>query len=302
MHIAEAGEGPLVLLLHGFPELWFSYRHQLEALAAAGHHAVAPDQRGYGRTESPQAIDQYTMLHLVGDIVGLLAALGEERCVVVGHDWGSPVASNLALLRQDLVRGVALLSVPFLPRGDADVLTSLTGLLGPDNYQMYFQEPGVAEAALEANVHDSMLGALLGLSGNAREVASGDTSMFLFTIPDGPLPSWLTEEDVDYFTTEFERTGFRGPLNWYRTSRANWELMGAWHHAPLLPPSLFIGGDRDPVYHWPGFSDLIPALREISMPNLTKSVVLEGCGHWIQQERPDEVNRLLIEFLSELPN
>ena len=158
MHVAEAGEGPLVLLLHGFPELWYSYRHQLEALAAAGFHAVAPDQRGYGTTDSPDEVGQFTMLHLVGDVVGLLAALGEEHCVVVGHDWGSPVAANLAVLRPDLVRGVVLLSVPYLPRGDTDVLTALTGLLGPTNYQVYFQEPGVAEAALEANVHDSMLG------------------------------------------------------------------------------------------------------------------------------------------------
>ena len=301
MHVAEAGEGPLVLLLHGFPELWYSYRHQLEALAAAGFHAVAPDQRGYGTTDSPDEVGQFTMLHLVGDVVGLLAALGEEHCVVVGHDWGSPVAANLAVLRPDLVRGVVLLSVPYLPRGDTDVLTALTGLLGPTNYQVYFQEPGVAEAALEANVHDSMLGSLFGLSGNAAELADSGTSMLPLPVPDGPLPGWLTEGDVAYFTTEFERTGFRGALNWYRTSKENWELMGAWRNAPLLPPSLFIGGDRDIVYHWPGFSDLVPILRDISMPNLTKSVVLEGCGHWTQQERPFEVNELLTEFLAHLP-
>jgi pimeloyl-ACP methyl ester carboxylesterase len=302
MHIAESGEGPLVLLLHGFPELWYSYRHQLEALAAAGYHAVAPDQRGYGTTDSPYAISEYTMLHLVGDVVGLLAALGEKDCVVVGHDWGSPVASTFGLLRPDLVRGVALLSVPYLPRGDADVLTAITGLLGPDNYQMYFQESGVAETVLEANVHDSVLGTLFGLSGDAPEVADSGTPMLPLPVPEGPLPGWLTADDVNYFTAEFARTGFRGPLNWYRTSVLNWELLGPWHNAQLLAPSLFIGGDRDIVYHWPGFSDIVPILRDISMPNLTKSVVLEGCGHWTQQERPDEVNRLLEEFLSGLPN
>ena len=304
MHVAEAGEGPLVLLLHGFPELWYSWRHQLEALARAGYHAVAPDQRGYGQTDAPEAPDQYTMLHLAGDAVGLLAALGEERCVVVGHDWGSPVASTMGLFRPDLVRGVVLLSVPYLPRGDTDVLTSLTGLLGPHNYQAYFQEPGVAEAALGADVRASTVGTLIGGSGDAPEINTLSDVSGGFGFPDTsaiPLPGWLTGEDIEYFVSEFERTGYRGALNWYRTSRLNWELMAAWHNAPLLPPSLFIGGDRDAVYNWPGFSDLIGILRELSMPNLTQAVVLQGCGHWTQQERAAEVNELLVDFLAALP-
>jgi len=303
MHIAEAGEGPLVVLCHGFPELGYSWRHQLEALAAAGYHAVAPDQRGYGQTDAPGDIHQYTLLHLAGDIVGLVQALGADRCVVVGHDWGSPVASTVGLFRPDLVRGVALLSVPYLPRGDSDQLTALTELLGPHNYQVFFQEPGVAEAALEADVRTSVVGSLIGGSGDAPEVntlsdlSAGD--MFA-NVPTDPLPGWLTPDDIDAFTTEFERTGFRGGLNWYRNSKENWELMAAWHNAPLLPPSLFIGGDRDLVLNWPGFRDLVGMLREISMPHLTKSVVLEGCGHWTQQERPTEVNELLVEFLAGL--
>ena len=304
MHVAEAGEGPLVVLLHGFPELWYSYRHQLEALAAAGFHAVAPDQRGYGQTDAPEDIDQYSMLHLAGDVVGLVAALGEGRAVVVGHDWGSPVASTVGVFRPDLVRGVALLSVPYLPRGDTDTLTALTAILGPNNYQAYFQEPGVAEAALEADVRSTVLGSLIGGSGDAPEVntlsdVSGGYAFAQAT--DTALPSWLTDEDVDYFTAEFERTGFRGGLNWYRTSKLNWELMAAWHNAPLIPPSLYVGGDRDLVLNWPGFRDLVGMLRELSMPNLTKAVVLEGCGHWTQQERATEVNELLVEFVSGLP-
>ena len=302
MHIAEAGEGPLVLLCHGFPESWYSYRHQLDALAAAGYHAVAPDQRGYGQTDAPEDVHAYTLLHLAGDLVGLVEALGGERCIVVGHDWGSPVASTLGLFRPDLVRGVALLSVPYLPRGDSDLLTSLTELLGPNNYQVFFQEPGVAEAAFEADVRASILGGLIGSSGDAPEVNTlGDiVANPPVPAPDAPLPGWLTSEDVDHFTEEFERSGFRGGLNWYRNSRQNWELMAAWHHAPLLVPSLFVGGDRDLVFHWPGFPELIGAIRDISMPNLTKAVVLEGCGHWTQQERPAEVNELLLEFFAGL--
>jgi len=304
MHIAEAGEGPLVLLCHGFPETWYSYRHQLDALAAAGYHAVAPDQRGYGQTDAPDDVHAYTLLHLAGDLVGLVGALDEERCIVVGHDWGSPVASTLGLFRPDLVRGVALLSVPYLPRGDTDQLTSLTELLGPNNYQVLFQEPGVAESLFEADVRSSILGGLIGSSGDAPQVntLADVVANPPATMPaDTPLPGWLTGEDVDHFTAEFERSGYRGGLNWYRNSRQNWELMAAWNGAPLLPPSLFVGGDRDLVFHWPGFRELIGVLREISMPNLTKAVVLPGCGHWTQQERPIEVNELLLEFFGGLP-
>jgi pimeloyl-ACP methyl ester carboxylesterase len=304
LHVAEAGEGPLVVLCHGFPESWHSYRHQLEDLAAAGYHAVAPDQRGYGQSDAPEDVRQYSLLHLAGDVVELARALGAERFAVVGHDWGSPVASTVGLFRPDLVRGVALLSVPYVPRGQTDSLTALTKLLGPDNYQVFFQEPGVAEAVLEADVRASVLGALIGASGDApqvntlSDVSGGDV---FATMADLPVPGWLTGDDVEFLTGEFERTGYRGGLNWYRNSRTNWELMAAWHEAPLLPPSLFIGGDRDLVLNWPGFRDLVGVLREFSMPNLTKAVILEGCGHWTQQERPGEVSELLVEFLDRLP-
>ena len=302
MHLAEDGEGPLVVLCHGFPELWYSYRHQLEALAAAGFHAVAPDLRGYGQTDAPNDIGDYSLLHLAGDVVGLIDALGEKPCVVIGHDWGSPVASSVGLFRPDLVRGVALFSVPYIPRGDADQLTTVTRGLGPHNYQVFFQEPGVAEAVLEADHRASVRSILIGASGDAPEVNTlDDVDGVLFEgMADAPMPDWLTDEDVDYFTSEFERTGYRGGLNWYRNSKLNWELMAPWHKAPLLPPSLFVSGDRDLVYSWPGMSNLVETLRGFSMPNLTQAVILEGCGHWTQQERPKEVNELLLEFLAGL--
>ena len=303
MHVAEAGEGPLVVLCHGFPESWHSYRHQLEALAAAGYHAVAPDQRGYGQTDAPEEIDRYSLLHLAGDVFALARAMGAERFAVVGHDWGSPVASTVGLLRPDLVRGVALLSVPYVPRGKTDSLAALTKLLGPHNYQVFFQEPGVAEAILEHDVRASVVGALIGASGDAPEVNTLSDVSGGAVYADAvhlPMPGWLTEDDVVFLTSEFERTGYRGGLNWYRNSQRNWELLAAWHHAPLLPPSLYIGGDRDLVLGWPGFRDLVEVLRDFSMPNLTKSVVLEGCGHWTQQERPVEVSELLVEFLDGL--
>lgn len=239
MHVAEEGEGPLVVLCHGFPESWYSYRHQLKALAAAGFHAVAPDQRGYGQTDGPEDIRQYSLLHLAGDIVGLVEALGADHCVVVGHDWGSPVASTVGLFRPDLVRGVALLSVPYVPRGQSDQLTSLTELLGPNNYQVFFQEPGVAETALEADVRASVLGSLIGGSGDAPEVNTlNDVSGAMFeNVAAAPLPGWLASDDVDFLTAEFERTGYRGGLNWYRNrdrTGSSWQR-GTMHRCLRLP-------------------------------------------------------------------
>lgn len=301
---AEAGEGPLVVMIHGFPESWYSYRHQLEALSKAGYHAVAPDMRGYGGTDAPADVRQYSYLHTAGDVVALATALGAGRFVVVGHDWGAPVAAHVGLFRPDLVRGVALLSVPYLPRGDTDVLTALTEALGPDNYQQFFQEPGVAEALFDADVRKSVLAWLIGISGDASEITRLDKVDASTVLPDfsmDPFPEWLTEEDVAYYTAEFERTGFRGALNWYRTSRINFDLLAPWRWAQLVAPSLFIAGDRDPVVSWPRMQALIDNLPSLSMPNLTKAVLLEGCGHWTQQERPHRVNELLLEFLSALP-
>jgi pimeloyl-ACP methyl ester carboxylesterase len=311
IHLAEAGAGPLVLLLHGFPELWYSYRHQLPALAEAGYHAVAPDMRGYGGTDSPADIGQYSLPRLAGDVIGIVNALGGEKFVVVGHDWGAPVAWTVGLFRPDLVRGVVLLSVPYLPRGDVDLLTLVTAALGPDNYQVYFQEPGLAEKAFEADVRASVLSTLIGCSGDVSEINLLDKvdpaqplaqdALGFGDLTSRPLPAWLTEEDIGYYTREFQRTGYGGGLNWYRTSKLNWELLAAWQNAPLMEPSLFVAGQRDLVVNWPVLRDeVIPVLRDLSMPNLTKSVLIQGSGHWVQQERPSQVNELLIEFLAGL--
>jgi pimeloyl-ACP methyl ester carboxylesterase len=302
MHIAEAGEGPLVLLLHGFPELWYSFRGQLGVLAEAGFHAVAPDLRGYGRTDAPPRVEDYTLLHSAGDIVGLLDALGEQECVLVGHDWGSPLAASLALFRTDLVRGLAMLSTPYFVRRDEDFLTELNCRLGPDNYQTWFQQPGEAEAVFEADVRGIVRASLLATAGEAEQVHSTAH----LDVDSGPmptfdeLPAWLTEEDIDYYAAEFSRTGYRGAMNWYRNHKANWELMAAWHQAPILVPALFVTGDRDPVMNWPGMFTEVEVTHRRLIPRLTKSVTLPGCGHWTQQERSREVNDLLLEFLAAL--
>jgi len=303
MHVAEQGTGPLVVLLHGFPESWYSWRHQLDSLAAAGYHAVAPDLRGYGGTMAPADPAVYTHLHLAGDVVGLLGDLGEGPAVVVGHDWGAPLAWNTALFRPDLVRGVAGLSVPYVPRGDVDVLTTMGVLLGESNYQAYFQHQGVAEAALEADPQRFLRRFVYAISGDNPDPA--DLSFppgadFVGTLADpAELPAWFTADDLAFYTAEFTRTGFRGALNWYRASLANHELLAPFHGAPLTVPALYVGGERDPVVNWTGMRDLI-SIMSMFVPHLTKAVLLDGCGHWTQQERPTEVDALLLEFLGGL--
>jgi pimeloyl-ACP methyl ester carboxylesterase len=304
MHIAEQGEGPLVLLCHGFPESWHSWRHQLGALADAGFHAVAPDMRGYGETDAPAAIDTYTQLHHVGDMVGLLAALDESTAVIVGHDWGAPVAWNSALLRPDLFRAVAALSVPFSPRGSHPPTQLLKAAFGDRfMYMLYFQTPGVAEAELDPDPRAVIRKMLYAISGDApvgtgfRNKAKG--AKFLDGMPDpDKLPAWLSDEDVEFYAGQFRRTGFRGGLNWYRNLDRTWELMAPWHHAQIRVPALFIAGDRDPVIGMMMKASL-DALDQ-TVPGLRKKLILPGCGHWTQQERPTEVNAELIAFLRSL--
>jgi pimeloyl-ACP methyl ester carboxylesterase len=301
MHIAEAGQGPLVLLLHGFPELWYSWRHQLPALAAAGYHAVAPDVRGYGRTDAPPDVESYTMRNHTADAVGVLDALGEKTAVVVGHDWGSPMAWDCALLYPERFPAVVALSVPYIPRSPAPP-TQLLKRMFADKffYMLYFQKPGVAEAELEADVRRTMRLLLCNVSGEGPQVTGLMQKPKDATLLDGmPEPerllSWLSEADLDYFTAEFERTGFRGGINRYRNMDRDWEELPQLAGAKVQQPALFITGDRDLVRLYTSVDPM-----KASVPNLRDVVTLAGCGHWTQQERPAEVNAALIEFLGEV--
>ena len=309
MHLAEAGVGPLVVLCHGFPESWYSWRHQLPALADAGFHAVAPDMRGYGRTDRPEAIDQYTLFHQVGDMVGLLDALGAAQAVIAGHDWGAPVAWHAALMRPDRFRGVVGLSVPFRPRGPERPTTVMPQTEDAVFYQLYFQTPGVAEAEFEHDTRGFIRSTLYSISGDMPRREA--TTMMVprqgslqarwaseFVNP-ATLPSWLTEADVDFYAGEFARTGFRGGLNWYRNIDRNWELLAPFAGALVKAPALYIAGDRDPVVAFPGMDRLIPNLAGF-VPQLRATLMLPGCGHWTQQERAAEVNAALIDFLRRL--
>lgn len=307
LHLAEQGEGPLVVLCHGFPESWYSWRHQLAALSAAGFHAVAPDMRGYGRSDRPEAIDQYTLLHLVGDMVGLLDALGADQAVIAGHDWGAPVAWHAALLRPDRFRAVIGLSVPFRPRGPVAPTSVMPRRDDALFYQLYFQTPGVAESEFERDVRQAVVKMLFSVSGDApRDAAAGGVGMvprvggFLTGMPSpAVLPSWLNAADVDFYVGEFARTGFRGGLNWYRNIDRNWELLAPFAGAKVTVPALYIAGDRDLVVAFRGMDQVIANLAN-QVPHLRGTVMLPGCGHWTQQERAAEVNAAFIDFLRQL--
>jgi pimeloyl-ACP methyl ester carboxylesterase len=306
IHAVEQGAGPLVLLVHGFPESWYSWRNQLPALAAAGFRAVAIDVRGYGRSAKPAAIEEYRIVRHVADNVGVVEALGEDTAVVVGHDWGAPIAWTSCLLRPDMFTALALLSVPYAPYGRVRPLDVL-GLLGgaEEFYMVYFQQPGRAEAEIEEDVRGWIRGMYFTASGDApaREdgrtmasVAPGGKLRDKFVVPE-KLPVWLSEDDLDFYVAEFEHGGFAGPLNRYRNMDRDWVDMAAFRHRPISAPSLFIGGDRDGPTVWgagaiAGFTETLPGLRG--------SHVLPGAGHWVQQERADEVNELLVDFLRSL--
>jgi pimeloyl-ACP methyl ester carboxylesterase len=300
MRVATQGSGPLVLLCHGFPELWCSWRAQMAALAAAGFRAAAPDMRGYGGTDAPADPAQYTMLHHAGDLVGLVHALGETEAVVVGHDWGAPAAWHAALLRPDLFRAVVGMSVPYSPPGPVDLLTALAQQGISHFYMQYFQVPGAAEAELEADVSATLRRITYSLSGDGAGGVAGmitpGTGFLHHTEDPAVMPPWVNAEDLAYATDEFQRTGFRGGLNWYRAIRASWELLAAWRNLPIRQPSLFIGGERDDVLKFPTSRAAI-ARFDRTLPGLRGCHLLPGAGHWVQRERAVQVNTLLLEFL-----
>jgi pimeloyl-ACP methyl ester carboxylesterase len=303
MHFAEQGEGPLVVLLHGWPECWYSWRHQIPALAESGFHVVVPDQRGYGQTDCPEPIEAYTITELTADITGLVQGLGYERATIVGHDFGSVVAWHCALLRPDLFHSLALLSVPYIPRAKhgrkpTEMMKRIAG--EKQFYQLLFQEPGIAEAMFEGDVRETMKRLLYSASGDA---VPDDKAKFIFDRSDvfldvlsspDKLPDWLDEKDLDYYTQMFTTTGFRGGLNWYRNLDRNWELTPFLSGARLTQPTLYLSGEEDDVVIL--YRRAIKSLKETA-PRLWKKVLIPGAGHWVQQEKPQKVNNLLIEFL-----
>jgi pimeloyl-ACP methyl ester carboxylesterase len=304
MHVAEQGSGPLVIMCHGWPELWYSWRHQIPAVAAAGFRAVAPDMRGFGETEAPADASDYTIMHTVGDVVALVAALGEKKAIIVGHDWGAPVAWTAAMMRPDLFPAVVAMSVPHRPRSAAAPLQTLKDAGLGNYYWIYFQKPGVAEAEFERDPAVTLRKLLYGVSGdipidreNPMLVQEGHGFLDPLAVAKS-LPAWLREADIEKFASEYRRTGFRGGLNWYRNIDRNWALTAPWQDAMIRQPALFIVGTRDPVIAGKRGAAAVEHMSR-AVPGVQK-VIVEGAGHWIQQERPEQVNAALLEFLAKV--
>ena len=301
LNIAEAGEGPLVLLLHGFPESWYSWRHQFKPLADAGYHVVAPDMRGYGKSDKPSEIEAYNQVEVVNDIIGLVPALGYEKAVVIGHDWGAPTAWATALHHPDVVRAVGALSVPFLPRSPVPPMAMMREVYkGQFFYQLYFFEPGVAEAEFEADIRTALKKFLV-MAGGETDLAAlppkaEDDDMFS-SLPDPEtLPAWLSEADLDFYTGEFERSGMRGPLNYYRNHDLTWELT---KDAPMSisQPAFFLAGANDGVIMMA--EELVKIMPQF-VTDLRINKMIPKIGHWTQQEAPEAVNENILAFLKEI--
>jgi pimeloyl-ACP methyl ester carboxylesterase len=305
LHVLEAGpaDGSPVILCHGFPELAWSWRHQLPALGEAGYRVIAPDQRGYGRSSAPAAVEDYDIIHLTDDLLGLLDDLGHERGVFVGHDWGSMAVWTLATRCPERVAGVVGMSVPFIQRGERPPTEAMRFLFGDAFfYMLYFQEPGVADADLGADPARFLRRMLGGASSGPRDpeavqaMFADDGRGFVDRLPepDG-LPVWLSPEELDHYVAEFTRTGFTGGLNWYRNLDRNWERTPALAGATVQVPARFIGGVDDPV-----LSMTPPSVQDGLLADDRGTVLIGGAGHWVQQEKPAEVNRALLDFLAGL--
>jgi pimeloyl-ACP methyl ester carboxylesterase len=302
MRIAEMGSGPLVLLLHGWPESWYSWRHQLPAIAKAGFHVVAPDMRGYGRTDKPAAVEDYDIHHLTADVVGLIDALGEKTAVVVGHDWGSIVAWNSVLLHPGRFTGLVAMSVPYSGRAAMSPVDNWKKIYGDNFYYiLYFQEPGAAEAEFDKDPR-AILSRLYLSPDSPREPPevtdrarkAGGWIPRLGT-PRG-LPAWLAQADLDYYVREFTEAGFRGGINYYRNFHRNWETTPQLAGATIAQPVLFLAGERDIVIGGATAERLRASIGPVAT-DLRGVTLLAGAGHWVQQERPADTNAAVLEFL-----
>ena len=301
------GDGPLAIMVHGWPESWYSWRHQIDPVCESGYRVVVPDVRGYGDSDAPEPIEAYDMESMIGDVLGLIDHFGEKQAVLIGHDWGAPIVWNTTALHPQRVRAVVAMSVPYSPRGKMSS-TKLWQLLYPNRffYQLYFQNPGVAEAEFEADIRTSLRKLYYSGSGDApKGIFAADKPPDARMLDDIPspevLPAWLTEEDLDYYTAQFDKSGFRGPLNRYRNQDRDWENLTALTNAHVTKPACFLAGSRDAVLRFVPNVDLVEYMKRW-VDDLRLCEIIEGAGHWIQQERPQEVNAALLEFLATLDN
>ncbi|XP_010544298.1 PREDICTED: bifunctional epoxide hydrolase 2-like [Tarenaya hassleriana] len=309
IHLAVKGpdDGAVVLLIHGFPELWYSWRHQISGLAALGFRAVALDLRGYGDSQAPPEISSYSAMQVVGDLVAVISAVtasDDEKVFVVGHDWGAVMAWYLCLFRPDKVKALVNLSVPFTlkptdPSPAVKPVEMLRAFYGDDYYISRFQEPGAIEAEFAEVGTERVLKRFFTFRTPGPLIIPEDKSFWGHPDTPIPLPSWLSEEDVRYYVSKFEKTGFSGAVNFYRNLDRNYELLGPWIGSKITVPTKFIVGDLDLVYHRPGMKEYIngPQFKE-DVPLLEPPVIMEGVAHWINQEKPDEILHHITDFIN----
>lgn len=304
LRIAEMGKGPLVILVHGWPESWYSWRHQIPALAAAGYHAVAPDMRGYGKSDQPAAVEDYDIQHLTADLSGIVTALGEKEAILIGHDWGAIVSWQAMLFYPERFKALVAMSVPYSGRPALSLIQSLRQSRGDNFYYiLYFQEPGVAEKEFDADPR-AILSRLYLSPDSPREApsvtdpkrAAGGWIPRLGA-PKG-LPSWLTQADLDYYVSEFKEAGFRGGINYYRNFHRNWETTPQFADVKIKAPVLFLAGDKDSVIRG-ATAEALSASMKNAVPGLQGVKLIPNTGHWVQQERPAETNDAIIQFLKE---
>ncbi|KAG6606954.1 hypothetical protein SDJN03_00296, partial [Cucurbita argyrosperma subsp. sororia] len=296
LHIAAVGTGPPVLLLHGFPEFWYSWRHQLIYLSSIGYRAIAPDLRGYGDSDAPPSADAYTTLHIVGDLVGLLDELGIEKVLLVGHDWGAIIAWYLCLFRPDRIKAAVILSVQFFPRNPTTpFVEAFKSVLGDQFYMVRFQKPGQAEEEFGTVDIKKFFNDVMSNRDPQAPYLPGEVKFE--GLPPPPPATWLTPEDIDVYAHMFSRTGFTGGLNYYRAFNRTWELTAAWTRAEIKVPVKYIVGDLDLTYHFPGAQEYIHGdgfKRDV--PGLEEVVVMKDTSHFINQERPNETNAHIHDF------
>ncbi|KAL6210363.1 hypothetical protein ACLB2K_015596 [Fragaria x ananassa] len=298
MHVASIGSGPPILFLHGFPELWYSWRHQLLSLSALGYRCIAPDLRGFGDTDAPPNASSYTAMHIVGDLIGLLDHLGIEQVFLVAHDWGAVIAWYLCLFRPDRVKCLVNMSVAFNPRNPKrKPVDGFRALFGDDFYMCRFQEPGEAEAYFGGLDTASVMKMFLTSRNPAPPKISKELG-FASWKPVEPMPAWLSEEDVNYFASKFSKTGFTGGLNYYRAMNLTWELTAPWTGVQIKVPVKFIVGDLDITYNMPGIKEYIHnGGFKSQVPFLQEVVIVEGAAHFINQEKADECSAHIYDFI-----
>ncbi|WP_447035526.1 alpha/beta fold hydrolase [Streptomyces sp. DSM 118878] len=308
LSVLDKGSGPIVLLLHGFPETSYSWRHQIDPLVDNGYRVIAPDLRGYGDSSCPASVDAYGIAHYVGDLVGLIRSTGEQSVVVIGHDWGGQCAWDFATMRPDLVRAVMGISAP-PGRGEESVVQATKKLFDPQEgtfYLTYFQEPGLADAEFDQDVRTTLRKVLYGLSGDnpADDVVTrflvrpGERMIDRWEEPE-ELPRWLTEDDLETYAQAYETHGFTSALNFYRNLERNWEITAPFHGMRLPMPAMLLLGEHDVVLDMPGVRDALKVMPQLHA-DFREPVIVPGSGHWVQQEKPEFVTNQILGFLNDL--